>query len=93
LGGFGATYIYPHPHSKSTGSILDPNAVPALEAAAPDHVESVRAHLFDQLSPTQQQQLREICDALLDHLVPLAEGRGDSRARFLEHARAKSDGS
>jgi DNA-binding MarR family transcriptional regulator len=74
-------------------AVLTDEGFAALEAAAPDHVESVRAHLFDQLSPTQQQQLREICDALLDHLVPLAEARGDSRARFLEQARAKSDGS
>jgi DNA-binding MarR family transcriptional regulator len=74
-------------------AVLTDEGFAALEAAAPDHVESVRAHLFDQLSPAQQQQLREICDALLDHLVPLAEARGDSRARFLEQARAKSDGS
>ncbi len=72
-------------------AVLTDEGFAALEAAAPDHVESVRVHLFDQLSPTQQQQLREICDALLDHLVPLAEARGDSRARFLEQARAKTD--
>lgn len=72
-------------------AVLTDEGLAALEAAAPDHVESVRVHLFDQLSPAQQRQLREICDALLDHLVPLAEARGDSRARFLEQARSKTD--
>ena len=43
----------------------------ALETAAPDHVESVRIHLFDELSPEQQVQLREISDMLLDHLLPI----------------------
>jgi DNA-binding MarR family transcriptional regulator len=69
-------------------AVLTDEGFAALAAAAPDHVESVRTHLFDQLSPAQQRQLREIFDTLLDHLVPLAEGRGDSRARFLERARS-----
>jgi len=42
----------------------------AIEAAAPGHVESVRAHLFDQLSPEQMDQLRTICETLLEHLLP-----------------------
>jgi DNA-binding MarR family transcriptional regulator len=37
----------------------------ALEAAAPDHVASVRRHLIDRLSPTQVRQLREISEAVL----------------------------
>jgi DNA-binding MarR family transcriptional regulator len=41
-----------------------------LEAAAPHHVNSVRAHLFDQLTPEQLEQLREINKKLLDHLLP-----------------------
>ena len=73
-------------------AVLTDEGFAALAAAAPDHVESVRIHLFDQLSPEQRQHLREICDALLDHLVPLAESRGDSRARFLERARAGAPG-
>jgi DNA-binding MarR family transcriptional regulator len=43
-----------------------------LEEAAPHHVESVRRHLFDQLTPEQVEQLREISEAVLAHL---AEGR------------------
>jgi hypothetical protein len=42
----------------------------ALEAAAPGHVESVRTHLFDQLGPEQMDQLRAICETLLEHLLP-----------------------
>jgi len=41
----------------------------ALEAAAPQHVESVRAHLFDQLSPEQVRNLREVCETLVRHLL------------------------
>ena len=40
----------------------------ALAAAAPLHVESVRRHVFDPLTPEQQQQLRSISTALLDAL-------------------------
>ncbi|MGH8910468.1 MAG: MarR family winged helix-turn-helix transcriptional regulator [Egibacteraceae bacterium] len=40
----------------------------ALQAAAPGHVEGVRAHLFDQLTPAQVAQLRQISDAVAAHL-------------------------
>ncbi len=43
----------------------------ALAAAAPGHVEGVRTHLFDQLTPEQVGQLREISEALVDHLTAL----------------------
>jgi DNA-binding MarR family transcriptional regulator len=36
----------------------------ALDAAAPGHVEQVRRMVFDQLSPEQVGQLREICQAI-----------------------------
>ncbi|MEV1144890.1 MarR family transcriptional regulator [Micromonospora sp. NPDC049799] len=39
-----------------------------LAAAAPGHVEGVRRHLFDALSPAQVDQLRRISEALADHL-------------------------
>lgn len=42
----------------------------ALEQAAPVHVESVRTHLFDQLSPEQVASLRDIGQTLLAHLDP-----------------------
>ena len=37
----------------------------ALAAAAPAHVESVRTHLLDPLTPEQVRQLREISEAIL----------------------------
>lgn len=40
-----------------------------LEAAAAEHVEGVRAHLFDLLSDAQVGQLREISETVLDHLA------------------------
>jgi DNA-binding MarR family transcriptional regulator len=64
----------------------------ALEAAAPHHVESVRTHFFDQLSPDDQEQLRAICERLMDHLLPLAEKRGDVRTRMIAQAIARLDG-
>ena len=39
-----------------------------LEAAAPGHVEGVRTHLFDQLTPEQVRQLGAISEALVAHL-------------------------
>ncbi|MEU7868177.1 MarR family transcriptional regulator [Dactylosporangium sp. NPDC049140] len=36
----------------------------ALEAAAPGHVETVRTHLFDPLTPQQVEQLKQISDAI-----------------------------
>lgn len=40
----------------------------ALEAAAPIHVEGVRTHLFDQLTPAQVAALAEISHAVYEHL-------------------------
>jgi hypothetical protein len=37
---------------------------------APGHVDAVRRHVFDPLTPAQVTQLREICDALLPTLDP-----------------------
>jgi DNA-binding MarR family transcriptional regulator len=72
-------------------AVLTDEGFAALAAAAPHHVESVRDHLFDRLSPAQQTQLREICDSLLEHLLPIADLRGDARARIFEEERAKTE--
>ncbi|MER7441814.1 MarR family winged helix-turn-helix transcriptional regulator [Micromonospora avicenniae] len=40
-----------------------------LAAAAPGHVEGVRRHLFDALSPAQVDQLRRISETLAAHLT------------------------
>jgi DNA-binding MarR family transcriptional regulator len=51
-------------------AVLTDEGFAALEAAAPVHVESVRTHLFDQLSPRQLAALRDIGETLLRHLDP-----------------------
>jgi DNA-binding MarR family transcriptional regulator len=53
-------------------AVLTDEGFAALEAAAPVHVEGVRTHLFDQLSPAQVVAMREIGETLLRHLDPPA---------------------
>jgi DNA-binding MarR family transcriptional regulator len=73
-------------------AVLTDEGFAALEAAAPGHVESVRRHLFDQLSPEQVDALRDISDTLLEHLLPLARSRGDQRASLLDEERTRITG-
>src|SRR3954468_3115842 len=49
-------------------AVLTDDGFAALEAAAPVHVESVRTHLFDQLSPEQVTAMRDLGETLLRHL-------------------------
>jgi DNA-binding MarR family transcriptional regulator len=51
-------------------AVLTDEGFAALEAAAPVHVEGVRTHLFDQLSPRQIENMRDIGETLLRHLDP-----------------------
>ncbi|MEH1129582.1 MarR family winged helix-turn-helix transcriptional regulator [Micromonospora sp. CPCC 206061] len=51
-------------------AVLTEYGFEVLVAAAPGHVEGVRSHLFDQLTPQQVANLREISEALLGHLDP-----------------------
>ena len=51
-------------------AVLTDDGFAALEAAAPVHVESVRTHLFDQLTPQQVENLRDLGETLLRHLDP-----------------------
>ncbi len=51
-------------------AVLTDEGFAALEAAAPVHVTGVRTHLFDQLSPQQVENLRDIGETLLRHLDP-----------------------
>jgi DNA-binding MarR family transcriptional regulator len=49
-------------------AVLTDEGFRMLAAAAPGHVEGVRAHLLDPLSPQQRRQLAEISNRLLAHL-------------------------
>jgi DNA-binding MarR family transcriptional regulator len=51
-------------------AVLTDEGFAALEAAAPVHVEGVRSHLFDQLSPEQVRNMRDLGETLLHHLDP-----------------------
>jgi len=52
-------------------AVLTDEGYAALEAAAPAHVESVRTHLFDALSPEQLEALRDISTTILAHLAEI----------------------
>ncbi len=69
---------------RGQNAVLTDDGFAALEAAAPFHVESVRQHLFDVLSPEQLAQLRDISDTLLAHLLPRVKARGDGRPEHFE---------
>ncbi|MBB3082867.1 MarR family winged helix-turn-helix transcriptional regulator [Geodermatophilus sabuli] len=51
-------------------AVLTDEGFAALAAAAPVHVESVRTHLFDQLTPEQVAAMRDLGETLLRHLGP-----------------------
>ncbi len=58
---------------RATNARLTDDGWDAVVAAAPGHVETVRRHVIDVLTPRQLEQLRAIGDALLTRLDP--EGR------------------
>ncbi|KQS65983.1 MarR family winged helix-turn-helix transcriptional regulator [Modestobacter sp. Leaf380] len=49
-------------------AVLTDDGFAALEKAAPVHVESVRTHLFDQLTPEQVAAMQDLGQTLLAHL-------------------------
>jgi DNA-binding MarR family transcriptional regulator len=50
-------------------AVLTDEGYAVLEAAAPSHVESVRRHVFDQLTPSQVAQLGAVSRIVADHLA------------------------
>lgn len=54
-------------------AVLTDEGFAALEAAAPGHVEAVRRHLFDPLTPAQVRQLGDISRAVRDHLLSVPQ--------------------
>lgn len=50
-------------------ALLTDEGFATLAAAAAGHVEGVRRHLFDALSPAQVDQLRRISETLAEHLT------------------------
>lgn len=80
---------------RTTLAVLTDAGREILQSAAPAHVETVRQHVFDRLSPTQVRQLRSICAAIAtglgrDHLPPFVTppesvARGRRRTDSSEH--------
>ncbi len=50
-------------------AVMTDEGFAAIEAAAPGHVEGVRRHVFDVLTPAQVDQLGEISAAIRDGLL------------------------
>jgi DNA-binding MarR family transcriptional regulator len=50
-------------------AVMTDKGFAAIESAAPGHVEGVRRHVFDVLSPAQVEQLGEISAAIRDGLL------------------------
>ncbi len=55
---------------RSTMCTLTEAGFEVLKDNAPGHVEAVRTHLFDALTPEQVTQLEQICTAVVDKLDP-----------------------
>ena len=54
---------------RGTFAVLTPKGLDRLADAAPAHVEEVRRHVFDRLTPAQVGELRRISDAIRGHLA------------------------
>src|SRR3954454_12961898 len=59
-------------------AVLTDKGFAALETAAPGHVEGVRTHVFDPLTPDQVTTLRELSETLLVPLVRDRESKGQT---------------
>ena len=59
----------PPPTGARQLAVLTDDGFAALAAAAPGHVEGVRRHLFDALTPAQVVPLRRISEAVRDPLI------------------------
>lgn len=56
-------------NARAIDAVLTPAGLKAIEAAAPAHVESVRRHLIDLLTPEQVRVLGDVADTVVDHLT------------------------
>lgn len=62
---------FPCPQDRrATNARLSAGGWAAVVAAAPGHVDTVRSHVLDPLTPAQVEQLRSIGDVLLTRLDP-----------------------
>jgi len=74
LEGRGLVRRFPCPEDRrATNATITETGVDLIEQAAPGHVQTVRRHVLDALTPEQQRQLYDIAGAMLGRLDP--EGR------------------
>jgi DNA-binding MarR family transcriptional regulator len=71
---------------RSTYAVLSDVGFAALQAAAPVHVEGVRRHVFDRLTPEQVGQLRTIGEAIA---LPLMQAAGFAPGTCAENAEVR----
>lgn len=57
-----------------TMAVLTPQGWELLQRIAPDHVDSVRRHFIDLLTPEQLDALGDVFDVLRSHLLTLKNG-------------------
>jgi DNA-binding MarR family transcriptional regulator len=63
---------------RATNALLTTTGWDKIVETAPGHVETVREHVIDALTPAQVEQLRDISEAVLERLDP----QGDATAAF-----------
>jgi DNA-binding MarR family transcriptional regulator len=52
---------------RGTFTVLTADGMAAIERVAPDHVENVRRHFIDRLTPTQLEQIRDSFEPIVDY--------------------------
>jgi DNA-binding MarR family transcriptional regulator len=53
---------------RGTFTVLTADGMAAIERVAPDHVENVRRHFIDRLTPSQLEQIRDSFEPIVDYL-------------------------
>ena len=53
---------------RGTFAVLTEGGLEAIKRAAPDHVENVRRHFIDRLSPRQPEEIREAFGPIVEYL-------------------------
>jgi DNA-binding MarR family transcriptional regulator len=53
---------------RGTFAVLTKEGMDAIERAAPDHVENVRRHFIDRLSPRQLEEIRDAFTPIVEYL-------------------------
>jgi DNA-binding MarR family transcriptional regulator len=53
---------------RGTFTVLTADGMAAIERVAPDHVENVRRHFIDRLTPGQLEQIRDSFEPIVDYL-------------------------